>query len=79
MNVITQLWDWVDQRGIVRRVVLFSTLYMTWEAYQWAAMFSATTSRTGMDVAAIIGAVTAPISMLQAAAFKVYSDSRGEK
>lgn len=79
LDQITKFWDWVDSRGVVRRIVLFVTLWMTWRAFQWAAEFASTTTRSGMDIGAIIAAVTAPITYLQASAFKVYSDSRGEK
>lgn len=76
MTVLDRFWNWIDDRCVVRRLVLLVTLWMTWECYQWAAEFAQTTDRTGMDIAAIIGAVTAPISLLQGAVFKVYSEGR---
>jgi hypothetical protein len=75
-TLITNLWDWIDNRSVIRRVVLFVTLWMTWMAFDWAANFAITTTKTGIDTAAIIAAVTAPISALQGFIFKVYSDSR---
>jgi hypothetical protein len=76
MSIFDAFWNWVDERCVVRRVVLFVTLWMTWEAYQWAAEFAQAADRPGTDVAAIIAAVTAPISLLQGAVFKVYSEGR---
>jgi hypothetical protein len=76
--MIERFWDWVDQRSIVRRIVLFLTVWMTWRAFQWAAVFAASTPKSGMEVAAIIAAVTAPITYLQSAAFKTYSEGRKE-
>jgi len=73
---VSAFWDWIDERAIIRRVVLFVTLWMTWRAFTWAAEFSAITEKAGMDVAAIIAAVTAPITYLQAAVFKTYSEGR---
>jgi hypothetical protein len=70
---------WADKRNFisVRSGVLYVTVWMTWHAFQWAAEFATTTDKTGSDVALIIAAVTAPISLLQAAVFKVYAESRG--
>ena len=70
---------WADKRNFisVRSGVLYVTVWMTWLAFHWAADFAMTTDKAGLDVAAIIGAVTAPISLLQAAVFRVYAESRG--
>lgn len=76
MQAIERFWNWIDSRSIVRRIVLFVTLWMTWEAFQWAAGFAQSSTKAGIDIAAIIAAVTAPISVLQGYVFKVYSDAR---
>lgn len=73
---MARFWDWIDSRSIIRRIVLFVTLWMTWESFMWAAQFAETTSKTGVEVAAIIAAVTAPVAALQAFIFKVYADGR---
>ena len=77
--MIDRFWDWVDTRSIVRRIVLFVTLWMSWAAFIWAAGFAETTDKSGVEVGLIIAAVTAPIAALQGFVFKVYSESRGEK
>lgn len=74
--MIARFWTWVDSRAIVRRIVLFVTLWMTWQAFTWAGVFAMTSDRPGMDVAAIIAAVTAPISVLQGYVFQVYTKGR---
>lgn len=78
MSIVPRFWDWVDQRSVVRRLVLFTTLWMTWQAFTWAGVFATTTDKPGMDVAAIIAAVTAPISLLQGYVFQVYAKGRNE-
>lgn len=78
MTLLARFWDWVDQRAITRRIVLGVTVWMTWRAFAWAAVFAETTTRVGTDTGLIIAAVTAPIAALQAAAFKVYSEGRAE-
>jgi hypothetical protein len=70
--------DWAENKNFisVRSFVLYVTVWMTWLAFDWAAVFATTTDKTGADVALIIAAVTAPISVLQGFVFKVYSESR---
>ena len=74
-----RFWNWIDSRSVIRRIVLFVTLWMTWAAFAWAAGFAETTLKSGIEVAAIIGAVTAPIAALQAFIFKIYAEGRNEK
>jgi len=73
---VINLLDFIDGRRVVRRLVLFVTLWLTWRSFEWAAFFAETTTRSGIDVAAIIAAVTAPVSTLLAAVVKFYGDNR---
>ena len=75
---MNKLWAWINEHSIIRRVVLFITLYMTWEAFQWAALFAETTAKSGLEVPGIIAAVTAPIAALQGYVFKIYAQGRNE-
>ena len=72
------IFKWIDNKNFlsVRSFVLYVTVWMTWEAFYWAAIFATETDKQGSDVALIIAAVTAPISVLQGFVFKVYSESR---
>lgn len=66
--------------AIRRSAVLFVTLWMTWRSFAWAAAYASTVSVAGdsaVAVAAMIAAVTAPISVLQAAVFKAYIEGKG--
>lgn len=69
---------WINEKNFVsvHSVTLYITLWMTFHAYEWAAVFATTTTKEGAEVALIIGAVTAPISLLQKAVFDIYSASR---
>jgi len=73
-----QFITWVNDKNFVsvRSGVLYVTVWMTWLAFDWAAQFAYTSDKAGADIALIIGAVTAPISVLQGFVFKVYSESR---
>lgn len=62
--------------GIRRTAVLFLSIWLTRDAYQWAAQFATYTDRTGVEVAAIIAAVTAPVSWITVAVFKTYTEGK---
>jgi hypothetical protein len=55
-----------------------ATLWMTYQSFVWAAAFAEHTAHTGLEVAAIIAAVLAPLSILQGAVFNAYTASRKE-
>lgn len=70
--------QWEDKLGVRRTAVLAMTVWMTWRAFTWAGEFAYAMKGTdALATAAIIAAVTAPISLLQAAVFKAYLDAKG--
>ena len=73
---LDRLFQIIDKHGLVRRSVLGVTLWMTWKAYVWASLYAIESARTGTDVALIIAAVLAPITVLQGHAFQAYIGSR---
>jgi hypothetical protein len=76
MSKITEFWDFIDNRSMVRRSVLFVTVYMSWLSFQWAMVFATETAKSGAEVGLIIAAVTGPVAALQGFILKVYSDAR---
>jgi hypothetical protein len=76
IEAITTLNDWIDNRAVIRRIVLFFTLYMTYFGTHEAWLFARTSTFDGVGTAAIIAAVLAPIAALQGFAFAQYSNSR---
>jgi hypothetical protein len=66
--------SWVDRRHLisVRSAVVAITVWMTWEVTKWAFAFAYASKLPGLETAAVIGAVTGPFSILQAAIFKFY-------
>jgi hypothetical protein len=74
---LTRIWDWVDKRFVVRRSLLGVTFALTAHSYLWAIRFAETTDKSGAELALVIGAVTAPISLLMAQVAKLYNDGRG--
>ena len=74
---LTRWWDWIDARQIDRHALSMGIFYGTARLTEWAMAFAASAhERPGMEVAAIIAAVTAPYMALQAAAIKFYFDAR---
>lgn len=78
MSVLSSILEWERKLAMRRTTVLFVTLWMTYRAFDWAAHYALTTSDTnGFEAAAIIAAVTAPISYLQKTVFEAYISSKG--
>ena len=74
---------WEQKLALRRSAVLFTTLWMTWRAFTWAAEYASALIAVGgndawVAAAAMIAAVTAPISVLQAAVFKAYIESKSD-
>lgn len=77
MSVLSSILEWERKLALRRTTVLFVTLWMTYRAFEWAAHYATTTSETsGLEAAAIIAAVTAPISYLQKTVFEAYISSK---
>jgi hypothetical protein len=74
---VTTIWDWIDERDIDKHVISVFIMYGTIRVTSWAMTYaSAHSDKTGIEVAAIIAAVSAPYMALQAAALKFYFDAR---
>lgn len=67
------LWDWIDNRHIALHAVLFVTLWLTWDVIRWAMEFGWQSTRPGIEVAAIIGAVLTPWGGMQGVMFVFYA------
>lgn len=76
LSLIGRWWTFVDERGIVRRAVLGVAIWMTWRVSVWAMGYAETSPRPGVDIAAIIAAVTAPVTLFAGAIFRAYTESR---
>lgn len=60
----TGFMDWLDNRMIVRRVILLLTVWLVLDSYAWCKSFAEHTHRDGLQIAAIIAAVTGPVTVL---------------
>lgn len=66
-----------NKLGIRRSVVLFVTLWMTYKAFEWAAIYATGLATVDAGAALIIAAVTAPITYLQKVVFDAYIAAKG--
>lgn len=70
-------WDWIDKRDIDKHAVSLAILWGTVKITTWSMDFAETHGeKTGLEAAAIIGAVAAPYMALQAAAIAFYFRAR---
>jgi len=80
MTWFKKFWDFVDNRGVVRRIVLGVTMWMTfWISYRMTEFAFAALAANKLSEGNIILAITAisaPIAGLGGYVYKVYLDSR---
>ena len=70
---------WERKLAVRRSIVLFTTLWMTWRAFEWATVYAAATLQfdlNGMKAATTIAAVTFPITYLQKVVLEAYIKSK---
>lgn len=73
----SEFWDWVDKRDLDKHAVSIAIMWGTVKVTNWAMDFAAIPREgSGVEVAAIIAAVTAPYMALQAAAIAFYFHAR---
>lgn len=76
-NKLTQIWDWIDKRDIDKHTLSVGIFYGTVKLTEWAMIYANQhADKAGIEVAAIIAAVTGPYMALQAAAISFYFKAR---
>lgn len=75
-RIATSFWDWIDNRVIVRRLMLLWCAVMTHELMRWSMDYALTSDLDGGEIAMVIAAVNVPLAAFQASVFKMYSDQR---
>lgn len=76
MDKVTQFLARLDKWGFRRSAVMVTVMWMTWEVTQWAMWFALFSPKPGLEVAAIIGAVTGPVTLLAGSVFKNYVERK---
>ncbi len=78
-NSLSRFWDFVDNRGVIRRIVLGLSIYILWVQAHWAfdyALGALALGKADAPVAAIVAAISAPATVLVGYVFKHYLESR---
>lgn len=71
------VWDFIDNRDIDKHTVSVAIMLGTWDLTRWAMNYAELQHvKSGVEVAAIIAAVTGPYMALQAAAIAFYFKAR---
>jgi hypothetical protein len=78
---VTLFCEWIETRldkgAWFRRFYVILATFLTWKTTLWCfAYATANAQRPGLDVAAVITAVSAVPGVITAHAFKMYLDSR---
>ena len=70
--------SWIDRHKIIRRVVLGIAIWTTWAVSEWSMWFATGNARNGMEIAAILAAIQAPVMAFTGMVFKVYVENKGD-
>lgn len=74
---VTRWWDWIDKRDIDKHAVSLAILYGTVDVMRWGMRYAEQhADKSGLEVAAVVGAIIAPYMALQAAAIAFYFKAR---
>lgn len=77
---MTKLFEWIEDRlekgAWFRRAYVVVATVLTWRVTEWAFVYAATSKLPGIEQAAVIGAVTLPVSAVVKFAFDAYMESR---
>lgn len=72
-----KIFEFLDQRSAFQRIVLMWLMWLTtWAAFWCTDFATAKIYPDALQVAAVIASVMAPITALQGAVFKWYSDTK---
>jgi len=66
-------------RHPVRIAVLTTAILMTLEVSRWSMWFAVGNARPGLEIAAILAAVQAPVTLFAGTVFRAYIESRKDE
>lgn len=66
----------INNYRAIRITVLSVAIWMTWEVSRWSMWFATGNAREGVEIAAILAAVQAPVTLFAGQVFKAYVESR---
>jgi hypothetical protein len=72
----SEVWDFIDERQIIRRFAFIWTLAFTGRFAIWTMDYAWHSNQSGSEIAFVIAAVWAPWTAFQAAIFKFYDQAQ---
>ena len=76
LSSFVQLYDALDDRDWDKHLIAVLTMCVSYKVLMWSIGFAGSSPRPGIDIAAILGAINAPLMAVQAAVLKFYIESR---
>lgn len=74
--IVGPLLDFIDERQVVRRAMVLIVLWQLVDAYMFAKNYAYRDHMTGLELSAVIAAITVPVTALQGLLFRLYDQSR---
>lgn len=68
--------QWLNRYRVRSTIVLSVAIWMLIDAAKWGMWFAAGNPRDGVEIAAIITAVTGPATLLAGWAFKIFQENK---
>jgi len=78
MNLVGRFLDFIDRRQVVRRAMVLIVLWQLVDVYLFAKHIALRPGMSGLELAAIIAALTSPPTALMGFLFKSYGDGRND-
>lgn len=82
MNIsywLTRIWNFIDERDIDKHIVCLAIFYGSFRVMRWSFEFAQKLdTQPGLEVAAIIGSITVPLTVILPFALKFYFNARTE-
>ena len=73
---LSEVWDFIDERQIIRRLAFIWTLAFTGRFAIWTMDYAWHSNQPGADIALVIAAVWAPWTAFQGAVIKFYDQAQ---
>lgn len=74
--IVGPVLDFIDNRQVVRRALILIVMWQLVDVYLWAKGYASRPGMTGLELGAVITAMTGPPTVLMGFLFKMYDSSR---
>jgi len=75
-GILGPILDFIDSRMVIRRIITIVVLWQLVDVYLFAKEYALRSGMNGLELGAVLTALTLPVTALQAFMFKAYDDAR---